>query len=118
MKLLLDEMLSPDIAQRLRERGHDAQAIATSEYAELSDLDVLEVARSLQRAIVTNNVRDFRPLHVAAVSPGGAGHYGMVFMSGTFCRTKADVGRIVTALESKLAEYPGVDDLANAEEWL
>lgn len=118
MRLLLDEMLSPDIAQQLRERGHDVQAIAASEHAELDDAEVLDIARSQQRAVVTDNVRDFRRLHVAAVQPGGAGHYGMVFMSGSFRRTKADIGRIVVALEAELAAYPGLEDLANAEEWL
>ena len=118
MKLLLDEMLSPDIAEQLRERGHDVQAIAASEHAELDDPEVLEIARSQQRAVVTNNVRDFRPLHIAAVQPGGAGHYGMLFMSGNFRRTKADIGRIVAALEAKLQAYPGLEDLASAEEWL
>jgi hypothetical protein len=118
VKLLLDEMLSPDIAEQLRERGHDVQAVAASEHAELDDPDVLDIARSQQRAVVTNNVRDFRPLHMAAVQAGGAGHYGMVFMSGNFRRTKADIGRIVVALEAKLTAYPGLEDLANAEEWL
>jgi hypothetical protein len=118
VRLLLDEMLSPDIAEQLRERGHDVQAIAASEHAELDDPEVLDLARSQQRALVTNNVRDFRPLHIAAVQPGGASHYGMVFMSGNFRRTKADIGGIVVALEAKLAAYPGLEDLANAEEWL
>jgi hypothetical protein len=118
VRLLLDEMLSPDIAEALRARGHDVQAIAASEQAELDDPEVLDIARAQQRAVVTNNVRDFRPLHTAAVQPGGAGHYGMVFLSGSFRRTKADIGRIVLALEAKLAAYPGLEDLANAEDWL
>jgi hypothetical protein len=118
VRLLLDEMLSPDIAGQLRARGHDVEAIAASEHAHLDDPDVLDIARSQRRAVVTNNVRDFRPLHVAAVQPGGAGHYGMVFMAGDFRRTKADTGRIVAALEDKLAGYPGPDDLVNAEDWL
>lgn len=118
MKLLLDEMLSPDIAELLRGRGHDVQAIAASASAEISDPEVLDLARSQQRAVVTNNVRDFRPLHVAAVQAGGAGHYGMVFMAGNFRRSKADVGRIADALEAKLKHYPGLDDLADAEDWL
>ena len=33
-------------------------------------------------------------------------------------RTKADTGRIITALGTKLAEFPGNDDLANADAWL
>lgn len=118
MKLLLDEMLSPEIAELLHGRGHDVQAIAASTHAELSDPEVLDLARSQQRALVTNNVRDFRPLHIAAVQPGGAGHYGMVFMAGSFRRAKADTGRIADALEEKLRQYPGLDDLANAEDWL
>jgi len=118
VKLLLDEMLSPDIAERLRERGHDVDAIAGSAHAELDDHEVMELARSQQRAVVTNNVRDFRPLHAAAAQPGGAGHHGMVFMAANFRRTKADTGRIVTALETKLAAHPGLEDLANAEDWL
>ena len=73
---------------------------------------------SERRAVVTNNIRDFRPLHVEAVLPGGAGHYGMIFMPGTYRRSKNDIGRIVAALEAKLGQYPGEDDLANAEEWL
>lgn len=118
MKLLLDEMLSPDIAEMLSGRGHDVQAVAASAHGELSDPEVLDLARSQRRAVVTNNVRDFRPLHIAAVQAGGAGHYGMVFMAGNFRRTKADVGRIADALEVKLEHYPGLEDLANAQEWL
>jgi hypothetical protein len=118
VRLLLDEMLSPRIAQQLRDRGHDVQSVAASEHAELDDADVLALAREQQRAVVTNNVRDFRPLHVSAVQPGGPGHYGVIFMSGSFRRTSADVGRIVAALEAKLTAFPGLEDLANAEDWL
>jgi Domain of unknown function (DUF5615) len=118
VKLLLDEMLSPDIAELLHGRGYDVEAVAGSAHTELSDPELLELARSQQRAVVTNNVRDFRPLHIAAVQPGGAGHYGMVFMAGDFRRSKADIGRIAEALEEKLKQYPGLDDLANAEDWL
>jgi hypothetical protein len=42
----------------------------------------------------------------------------MVFMPGGYRRTKADTGKIVTALEQKLNEYPGERDLANGEDWL
>lgn len=118
VKLLLDEMLSPDIADLLASRGHDVTAVAASEHAELSDPEVLDLARAQQRAVVTNNVRDFRPLHIAAVAAGGAGHYGMVFMAGTFRRSKADIGRIAEALELKLKRHPKLEDLANAEDWL
>jgi Domain of unknown function (DUF5615) len=119
VKLLLDEMLSPAIARELTARGHDVQCIAGHPDREaLSDPEVLALARTERRAVVTNNVRDFRPLHVEAVMPGGAGHYGMIFMSGNYRRTKDDIGRIAAALEAKINQYPDHDDLANAEDWL
>ncbi len=84
VRLLLDEMLSPVIARELCARGHDVQAVAGHPEREaLSDPEVLALARAERRAVVTNNVRDFRPLHVEAVLPGGPGHYGMIFMPGT-----------------------------------
>jgi predicted nuclease of predicted toxin-antitoxin system len=119
LKLLLDEMLSAVIAEQLRARGHDVEAINRNPQHEgLSDRDVLDVARADRRAVVTNNLVDFRVLHHEAITPGGPGHYGMVFMAGNYRRTKADIGRIVTALEAKLEQYPGETDLANGETWL
>ena len=119
MKLLLDEMLSPVIARELRARGYDVQAVAGHlEREALSDPEVLALARAERGAVVTNNVRDFRPSHAEAVMPGGSGHFGMISMSGAYRRTKSDIGRIIAALEAKITQYPGDEDLANAEEWL
>lgn len=119
MKLLLNEMLSRVIAERLRAHGHDVEAIdGHPSHESLSDAEVLGIARSERRAVVTNDLVDFRPLHHAAISPGGPGHFGMVFMAGDYRRTKADVGRIVSALEAKLEQYAGDCDLVDGETWL
>jgi Domain of unknown function (DUF5615) len=119
VRLLLDEMLSPAIARELRVRGHDAEPVAGHPDREaLTDPEVLALARSEHRAVVTNNLRDFRPLHHEAITPGGAGHFGMIFIPGSYRRTKADTGRIIAALEAILAYYPGENDLANGEAWL
>ena len=108
MRLLLDEMLSPTIARKLRERGYDVLAVVEHPgWAALSEPEVLAVARTERTAVVTNNLRDYRPLHSDAITPGGPGHFGMVFMPGSYRRTKADTGRIISALEAKLTEYPG-----------
>jgi Domain of unknown function (DUF5615) len=118
VKLLLDETLSPAIARELRSRGHDVEPVAGNPDREaLSDHEVLALARSEHRAVVTNNLRDFRPLHNEAVTPGGAGHFGMIFMPGSYRRTKADTGRIIAALEAILAQYPAENDLANGDPW-
>ena len=42
----------------------------------------------------------------------------MIFIPGSYRRTKADVGRIVAALEAKLSQFPAERDLANGEAWL
>jgi hypothetical protein len=84
----------------------------------LSDPAVLALARAEHRAIVTNNVRDFRPLHHEAITPGGAGRFGMIFMPGSYRRARADTGRIIAALKQILTRYPGEKDLANGEAWL
>lgn len=119
MKLLPDEMLSPAIARELRHRGHDAEAVAGHPDREaLSDPEILALARAEHRAAVTSNLPDFRPPHHEAITPGGQGHYGMVFIPGTYRRTRADTGKIVTALQALLAQYPGETDLANGEAWL
>jgi Domain of unknown function (DUF5615) len=119
VRLLLDEMLTPAIARELRARGHDVEAVAGHPDREaLSDPEVMAIARAEHRAVVTNNLRDYRPLHHEAIVPGGPGHFGMVFIPGGYRRTRADTGRIVAALEAKLAMYPGEQDLANGEAWL
>jgi hypothetical protein len=119
MKLLLDEVLSPAIARELCARGYDVEPVAGRRDREsLSDPEVLALARIEHRAVVTNNVRDFRPLHNEAITPGGAGHFGMVFMPSGYRRTKADTGRIVAALEALLIQHPGESDLADSEAWL
>ncbi len=60
MRLLLDEMYSPRLAEHLRARGHDVLAVA--ELAELigrSDIEVARFARERGRMVVTENVADF-----------------------------------------------------------
>jgi predicted nuclease of predicted toxin-antitoxin system len=119
VKLLLDEMFSPLVAAELRTRGHDVVAIKEHpECQATSDPEVVSLARAERRAIVTNNVRDFRPLHAELVAAGGDRHAGMVFVPANVPRTKAATGQLAAALEVKLAEYPGDDDLANGETWI
>ncbi len=112
-------MLSAVIAEQLRARGHDVEAVNWNpQHEALSDRDVLDVARAEHRAVVTNNLVDFRVLHHEAITPGGPGHYGMVFMAGNYRRTRADIGRIVTELAAKLDQYRGETDLVDGETWL
>jgi predicted nuclease of predicted toxin-antitoxin system len=64
LRLLLDANLSPrSIAAKLRAAGHDVLALAEDAAFEgLPDPQVLELASSEQRVLVTRNSRDFAPL--------------------------------------------------------
>jgi hypothetical protein len=42
----------------------------------------------------------------------------MIFIPGGYRRTKADTGKVVTALEAILTAHPGESDLANGEGWI
>lgn len=119
MRLLLDEHFSPEIARQLRERGHDV--VAARERVELhglSDRELLGVAVSERRAIVTENVIDFVPLHAEALATS-ASHFGVVFTSSrTFPRTRRAIGRLVRALDRLLAEHAADDALRDQTWWL
>ena len=119
LKLLLDEMFSPAIARALRDRGHDAVAVAERpEWRAFSDIEVIAVARRERRVVVTANLRDFRPLHRDLVPPGGAGHAGLVLVPTSYRLRRQDVGRLVAGLDALLGSHPGEDALANGEAWL
>ena len=112
-------MFAPAIARALREGGHDVQAVAELPgWRAFSDAEVMAVARRERRAVVTKNLRDYRPLHRELVSTGGSGHAGVVFVPTTYRLTTQDTGRLVAALEVVLGAYPGDEDLANGEAWI
>lgn len=68
-RLLLDEHYAPTIAVALRERGHDVVAAAAdSGLRGASDPEVFEWAAAAGRRIVTENIKDFRPLLMQALS--------------------------------------------------
>ena len=60
MKLLIDEMYPPSIAEQLRDRGQDVQAVTERpELRALADIDIFALAQQQQRAVVTENLADF-----------------------------------------------------------
>lgn len=120
VRLLLDEHLSPEIARRLRELGHDV--IAVGERTDLkgrSDRVHFAAQHDQRRAIVTRDLADFRPLLEAALR-GGASTYGLVCVSHRFSLNRAQVGRIVRALEVLLTAHPADDAVIRlgGEIWL
>lgn len=63
MKLLLDEMLSAVVAEQLRGRGRDVEAVSQRRQLRgLTDRDLFEYAQSGERSLVTYNRDDFLEL--------------------------------------------------------
>ena len=120
LKLLLDEHFSPEIARQLRQLGHDV--IAVSERPELRGRPDRVHFASLpdqQRAIVTRDLGDFRPLLAEALRRGTP-TYGIVCVSHRFLLTRKEIGRLVRALAALLNVNPEVDAVIKlgGEVWL
>jgi uncharacterized protein DUF5615 len=121
VRLLLDEHYAPEIAEQLRLRGHDV--IAVKERPHLigrSDRVQFAGLPDERRAIVTEDVGDYRPLLASAVRQG-ARTFGLLCVNPRrFPRRRGEIGRLFAALEAFLQANPRDDDLISAggEAWL
>ena len=116
VKLLLDEMWPPRVAEALRTRGHTV--VAVSERPDLrTRLDgvIFEWARTEGWAIVTEDIADFRALAVAATE-AGLDVPTLIFTSSRRWPRggSSPVGRLVEALDALLREFPDLE----GEHWL
>jgi len=102
--LVLDEMLSDNIASELRARGHDVIAlVADPSLVGLPDDEVLATAAEMGRALVTLNIKDFAPLD-QRWKAAGRGHAGLVLMSSkTFAQDRGFAGAVIAALDRPFA---------------
>ena len=117
MKLLLDGMLWPAAAVQLRQRGHDVRSIADDPVLRTApDAIILEAARAEERALVTEDVGDFRRIASWTADDGDA-HWGLIFLTDRrFPRSDPrTLGRLVTALDNLLKSDI---DLRGREHWL
>jgi predicted nuclease of predicted toxin-antitoxin system len=116
VRALLDEQLSPQIAALLRERGYDVVAVADrSELVGSSDRSLMEVAATERRAVITSNVKDFRPLAAERLARGQT-HSGLILLPSSRTRTRATVERIADAIENVFRSHP--DGLVSSEQWI
>lgn len=120
MKLLLDEMLDRQIAAQLRQRGHDVVAVQEhSQWWSTSDEVLLtQVAYQASRVLVTDNLRDFLPLHTALMD-SDRHHAGLLLASPSkYPRAKRTLGRWVDALDAYLTTLPSGPNLDDTYAWL
>ena len=118
MKVLLDEMLDPTIAEQLCRRGHDVAAIqGNAELEGKQDSELLQAARELDRATVTDNIADFARLHRQFLAAGEE-HSGIVLASpASFPRSKRTLGIWIEAVATFLEGHEG-ESLRNTCTWL
>ena len=107
-RLLLDEMLSPAIAEQLRAKGHDAQAAAANPgLMGLSDEELLIGATEAGRSLVTANIKDFAPLD-ARYRAAGRSHAGLILLSSkTVPQDRTFVAVVIGALSALLSAGEG-----------
>ena len=118
MRLLLDEHFSPVVGAQLRSRGHDVVAAAEVGLAGVDDAQVLSWAARDRRAVVTNNIQDFRPLHAAFLTMSAV-HHGIVLVpTGKYSLRRDQLGPLITALDELLVREPSDDALCNTEQFL
>jgi hypothetical protein len=108
MRVLLDAQLSPHrIGAALAERGHDVRSIASdAALGALPDPDVLELAATERRVLITRNSRDFAPL-LRLWAEAGRHHSGCILV---WALQHHQFGLIVEGVTALLEARPTPDD--------
>lgn len=110
MKLLIDEMFPPALAEQLRARGHDVESVHDPDgevHEGAPDEEVFAAAATSGRALVTENVPDFRRLEARALAAGDAVPMLVFTTNRQFPRgDKRTLGRLVAALDGLLTTDP------------
>jgi len=104
LRLLLDANLSPrGVAVPLRRKGHDVLALAEdAAFDGLPDSQVLALAASEQRILITRNGRDFAPL-AREWAEAQRAHAGLILI---WTLDHSQFGAIVSGVERQLAQRP------------
>lgn len=108
MRFLLDENIDLRLVAFLRSLGHDVTAIATDYQRSIADLDVLTLARTEQRIVITRD-RDFGEL----VNREHQAHTGIVYFRLRTTRYAALEARMRALLQrypDRLPPYVVVTD--------
>lgn len=108
MRLLLDANVSGRrVASVLRDEGHDVRAVTEqTELEGLDDPDVLALAASEGRILVTFDVHDFAPV-LREWATEGRSHGGCIIVYGI---DPGEFGLLLRGLRAMLAQRPSQED--------
>lgn len=117
VRLLLDEMFSPAIAVALRDLGHDVLGLVErSELRAMTDEDVFAWAVTQGRWLLTENVKDFRPILLRALQADTAATGILYTSSRAFPRSRKNPGPLIQAVDAWLRAGPPAGPLI--QDWL
>jgi hypothetical protein len=116
VKALVDEQLSPQIALLLRAHCLDDESVADRPaLVGRSDVVIFEVACSEDRAVITNNIKDFRPIAAQRLAQGRV-HAGLILLPSSRTRTRAAITVLADRIATILRDNPS--GLACCERWI
>ena len=116
MKALLDEQLSPQIAALLRGAGYDVVAVVDRlDLIGRSDSQILDIATGEGGSVVTNNIKDFRPLAASRLAQGRT-HGGLILVPSARTRTRSASSALTDAIRRVMDDHP--DGLESREIWI
>jgi len=117
VRLVMDEMVSPRIAAALRDQGDDVIAVAErGELRAMNDEEVFAWANAQRRWLLTENVKEFRPILLRALQ-ADTPVTGILFTSGrSFPRSRKNPGPLIQAIHAWLVSGPPESPLT--EDWL
>ena len=120
MRLLIDEMYPPAIAEQLGKAGHDAISVQEDPEARaLDDSAVCGLALSAGRALVTENAADFLGILRYRAATGDPAPALVITSNRSFPRHSAVfVGQAVRALCAFCETHQGADAASGAVYWL
>jgi hypothetical protein len=98
LRLLLDEMYPPSLADALGKAGVEATTAVAARVAGRPDADVLDAAGAMGAVLLTENVADFAQLAAELVT-AGRHHAGvLIALSSRFSRRPAGAPALVAAI--------------------
>jgi predicted nuclease of predicted toxin-antitoxin system len=119
VRLLLDEMYSPEIARQLRQRGHDVVSVKErTDLVALGDREILARATAEGRAILTNDPGGFVPLFHEVVAHGDETLGILLTDDRSMPPSASTIGRYVRVLDDLLRHEPADDACRNELRWL
>ena len=118
MKLLIDEHYANEIAAELRSAGRDVVTVSERQIRGIDDESQRAFASSEDRALLTNNARDFMPI-IGRWATSGRDHCGLLLTAdSSLPRDNDTIGLHVRTLRAIMDAHLGPRALANAVRWL